>query len=124
MIVVIALLVGLAAAAHAGSKFVLGVFIDTNGHIAQGAISDARNSADSTSRIQCQLGASAAGLGMACYAMDANSVFATCFSSNPTFAQAIAAIQSDTFVEFRWDDAGNCTSVLVSQDSATGPKQP
>jgi hypothetical protein len=61
---------------------------------------------------------------MACYAVDANNRIGTCFSSSPTFAQLAAAVQSDTFVEFHWDEAGNCTSLTISGDSSSGPKQP
>jgi hypothetical protein len=115
---------GLVTVAHAGSKAVLPLTIDTQQRFALGTVSDARNSADSTSRIECQIGASSAGLGMSCYAADANNNIGVCFSNDPKFAQVAAAIQSDSYIEFHWDESGNCTSLVVAQDSLSGPKLP
>jgi hypothetical protein len=114
-----------AAVAHAGAKE--GPFapiIDTQQRFAVGAISETRNTPDTTSRIECQVGISASGFGMACYAVDANNRIGTCISSSPTFAQLAAAVQSDSYIEFHWDEAGNCTSLTISEDSMTAPKQP
>ncbi|WP_394829737.1 hypothetical protein [Pendulispora albinea] len=117
---------GVAAVAHAGAKVSRPVTVDLAGRHALGSFGAARNGADGVSRIFCTVGGSkgTGSIEMSCTAMDAAGRKGTCLTSNPVVVQAAAAVHSDSYVEFYWDAAGECTWFYTTTDSADAPKQP
>ena len=117
--------------AYAGSRSTqpVSIALDESGaaYAAQGALSDAYNSADANQMIGCG-GRSALGW---CQAHDAtadaeglvNSAF--CTTSDPTFIAHIRSITADTFVRFTIDpETGDCLTLSVSHNSFYSPKSP
>lgn len=112
--------------ALAGYKYVAGVTVDLVNRKASGSLADARASADTLQYIGCRTDASSStgNLSIYCAAQDANRVKAECYTTAPSFVQALAAIQSDSILVFTWDANGTCTSLNVENWSSNSPKQP
>ncbi len=104
--------------AHAGEKKSFPVEVIPAYRVARGALGSARNSSDSVQSLSCY-----GGWGwMGCTAKDASGVTASCGSTQPAYLRALNAMSGDSYVEFSWDAAGNCTFFLVSNSSGWEPK--
>jgi len=119
-------LVAVATAAEAGRKQKQPVSVwrnaDNTGG-ADGAVGSARNSSDRNQYMHCALSGNVGGIWGYCEASDANNVFGACGTSSPSLIQIIGTIGTDSTVQFVWDANGNCTNVLVFNNSMSEPKK-
>src|SRR5581483_84046 len=117
--IVLALALGLATAAHAGLK-------NTVDHKAFGALGEARNSSDSIEAAGCQTSVVAGqSITALCFAIDANGVQVMCSSTDRRIVQVAESIGTDAAFSFSYDPkSGNCLTLLVFNASEFGPKQP
>ncbi|HZS38330.1 MAG TPA: hypothetical protein VFF06_15940 [Polyangia bacterium] len=124
--IVLALALGLATAAHAGLKNTVGVTVDTVNHKAFGALGEARNSSDSIEAAGCQTSVVAGqSITALCFAIDANGVQVMCSSTDRRIVQVAESIGTDAAFSFSYDPkSGNCLTLLVFNASEFGPKQP
>ena len=124
--VVLALAVGLATAAHAGLKNSVGVTVDTVNHKAFGALGEARNSSDSVEAAGCQTSVIAGqSITALCFAIDSNGVQVMCSSTDRRVVQVAQSIGTDAAFSFSYDPkSGNCLTLLVFNASEFGPKLP
>ena len=107
----------------AGAKETAPVTVAKAKHAAEGALGDARSSADARQFIGCFVYASTGQPAhIHCTATDAAGATLTCDSTEPGFVAAAQAVGTDSFLEFRTDAAGKCISIGVSNNSATAPK--
>lgn len=128
-IAVIAALVAvtsLASDAAAGRKDSWTVVVDTVNRNAYGSLGSARNSPDGVQSIACSVFYDTANRRnqVTCIAVNAAGTSGTCASQDPNLVQVATAISSDSFVQFRWDAAGACTTIFVMNSSANAPKAP
>ncbi len=111
--------------ALAGYKYVAALQVDLVNRKASGSLADTRATADTLQYIGCRLSTSGnTTVSVYCAAQDANRVKAECYTTAPSFVQALAAIQSDSILVFTWDANGTCTSLNVENWSSNSPKQP
>lgn len=111
--------------AAAGFRSAYQVQVNTDTRQAWGSLGTARASSDSNQYISCSVYGYSSSAGSArCEARTATNVRATCYSSNPSIIQAIAALDGDGYVLFNWDTSGSCTYVATSSGSLWAPKAP
>ncbi len=113
--VIVAGLIGVVLPAMAGYKVLNRVVsINPTNRSAQGEMSGARNSADSTQWIGC--GATRlpgnSGFGF-CQATDASGRYIFAYTTDVGLIEHLSKIPSDAFVDFSWDANGMLTSVTV-----------
>ncbi len=113
---------GLAGAALAGQQVFNAVEVSTTNSYARGTMADARHSADSQQLIGCTVSASVGYSYVLCEARDANGVYKSCSTSDVSMVAAAQAIGTDSYVYFRWNASGACTTVYVSNLSSIRPK--
>src|SRR5579872_2470293 len=107
--------------AHAGEKYQLPVVIYSNSYytMAEGILSDTRNSSDSTSYLSCGLyynqGQPITGY---CSARSATGQTAYCYTTDPPAVQVIASLHGDSFVWFDVNaNSSVCSFVSTEQSS-------
>lgn len=111
--------------AWAGAKNSVQVTVDTVAREAYGALGTARGTADTTQYIGCQVYAYSSSTPVAfCSARNAAGTGGSCTSSNTTIIDSARAVNGDSYVYFNWDASGNCTYLLVVNNSLYAPKQP
>lgn len=116
-------LLGLTGSALAGQKASWPVSVSTASRIASGAMSSARNSADTSQRLECwSLAAAAGGSYASCYARDAAGLSASCYTFNADLMATVRALHGDDLVSFTYDTSGQCQSVQVVHSSIVEPK--
>ena len=117
--------IGSAGVATAGFKTTYPVVIDVNNRTAEGAMGDARRSADSSQNITITIFASVSGNYSVVTAAfrDANGVVRFCNSTNPAIIAALASVKSDSHVQVAWDPQGACTSVNNYTSSSRSVKE-
>lgn len=119
----IAFLVSAVAAATAGARYSPAVSVNTSSRSAYGSLGTARNSADAYQYIGCYTAVSSSSRFVECYATMSNSVWAYCYSSDPTFFEQARSINSDSYLYFTWDANGVCNYLQVANDSTFEPKR-
>ena len=117
------MLTGLAAAAFSASAFAgfatgQQVVIYDARSLANGDVGYVRSRPDDVQYIGCLV----AGDAGYCFARNLAGVERTCWSDDPKWVSAMAAVGGDSYVLFYWDAAGYCTYVSVSNGSPTEPK--
>lgn len=120
---------GMAAAALIGTSawagFKSATEVNVSGNSAYGSLASARNSADGVQYIGCHLYTYNTGsASVACYATSASGVQGSCSSTNALIVDAVRSMNGDSYILFRWDTAGACTYLVVSNASQYAPKQP
>ncbi len=123
---VVAILVALTASAAAGRKDAWPVVVDLPNRMAYGSLASARNSPDTVQSIGCSTFYDAVNRRnqVSCAASNAAGVSAQCASQDPNLVQVSLAIHNDSFVQFRWDATGACTTIFVTNSSTLAPKAP
>lgn len=116
----------LSLAAHAGGKTIQQVVVNDAQSSAWGDLGYARNSTDSTQSIGCYLIGSGVDGGTygICNARNAAGVTRSCSTDASNYLYIITSINSDSFVQFKWNASGKCTMLIVETKSANQPKQP
>jgi hypothetical protein len=115
--------VGLLAStsALAGMLLELPVVIDDATLSASGSLGNVRNSSDRTQYISCELNSD---FGGRCFAANTAGVTRSCITGDPDVMNTIAALNGDSYLIFYWNESGTCTSVYVSVESFSAPKEP
>lgn len=112
-----------AVSAFAGMKTQQQVVINEAQSSAWGDLGWARNSANTTEYIGCHIiGSGNEGMGV-CTARNAAGVTRSCTTQVSAYLYTITAINSDSFVQFKWNSSGNCTMVIVETNSTLMPKK-
>ena len=57
-----------------------------------------------------------------CFARRWDGVVRSCWSNDPKWVTAMAAVSSDSHLQFYWDAAGYCVGMTVRNESVTAPK--
>ncbi|NVI98489.1 hypothetical protein HV824_10175 [Myxococcus sp. AM009] len=111
----------LGAVAGAGEKVNKPVQV-TSEH-ASGPLGSARNSPDAVQRIGCSITTYAGSAPLlTCFAHSLNT-YGSCTSDDPYLVTTARAINGDSYILFRWNALGRCTSLYVENASAYAPKQ-
>jgi hypothetical protein len=114
--------------AFAGDRTSAPVTIDTTARRAAGSLGSTRNASPSGSYIGCQIiGASGSSTpSFVCSARVGGTtpVAKTCSGSGAAMVAAAAAVTTDSHIVFKWDSAGTCTNLTVSNFSDYEPKAP
>jgi hypothetical protein len=123
-----AAILSLTADAGAGAKGANNVYVSAAGRVAQGDLGQARNSADSQQAIGCyaQSYRNASGVfeQVTCQARDQSGASYSCYATEPELVRSARAINGDSWLYFRGDDAGRCINIMVWNDSTFQPKLP
>ena len=119
---------GVAGVAHAGFKQQNPVSIDLINRFAQGSFGSARNSQDGQQSIDCAITSYKRTIlesQVVCNAQNAlgQTVFCTAPASG-NLIEAMAALDSDSFLHFAYDANGTCTTINVINGSSFEPKLP
>jgi hypothetical protein len=120
----------LSTVALAGTKVTSEVTISstTTGMTAMGSMGSARNSADATQYIGCQLSTNNVSSGVVtvqCFARNAAGTYLSCLTTDPNYVSAAQAIDGDSYIRFNTESSGStCTYLLVLDTSYYAPKQP
>ena len=113
-----ALALGMGATAYAGLHTAFQVTINDPAMFANGDVSFVHNTPDAIQYIFCESQGSSA----RCVARNLALLVRTCSTANPAHLAAIHSIGTDSFVQFSWNAAGQCTAVSVRNGSLTVPK--
>jgi hypothetical protein len=105
--------------AAAGRYSPIPVTIDFTGRFASGDMHSARTSSNPAEFIGCgirdfgstSLAFCQAGLG------EAEGQYLTCFTEDPALVDAVKSIADFSYIQFRWDEDFNCTSIGISTQS-------
>jgi hypothetical protein len=119
ILLTLSLLCGTIAIAHAGWK--TDAYVSGGPHYSNGALGSVRASTDSTQYIGCTTYFSNTGY---CYSVSASGTYRSCYWNNAIISEVVATMRSYSYVEFDWDDSGNCTAVSVGNDSIYRPMIP
>ena len=99
---------------------------------AMGTLGGVRNSTNTRERLACTVtrtetttaaGAVRRSTSVNCGARDGNNVVATCVSTQEKHAVALNGVSNDSLIEFRFDAAGNCTTIWVYESSSLERKR-
>jgi hypothetical protein len=85
-------------------------------------MASAHNSADSVQYIGCTVYGSTGGTSVSCIARALDGRSRSCFTTNANMIQAAANIDSDGYLIFYWNAAGQCTSISAANGSYLHPK--
>jgi hypothetical protein len=113
-----ALALGIGASAYAGFHTMIQINVNDPGMFAQGDVSFAHNTPDAMQFLYCDSGGTSA----FCAARNLAGLTRSCSTANPAHVAAVHSIGPDSFVVFRWNAAGQCTSINVRNGSLTVPK--
>jgi len=130
-----ALLAGVARPAHAGRKTPANVVINTTTRTASGSLGSTRNTTDNVQYIACQgtlypnldpTSGSYSSRSYFCYARTTAGASASCTIATSTdpLVDIQPTLAEDSFVEFKWNASGYCTSLRVENYSYYAPVQP
>lgn len=111
--------------AHGGAKYPYPVHVETAYRYAYGSMGSARNSADTTTFIQCYMTAQPGyAVTGGCEAREASGVSASCFFANSPFHEKVlAGMNGDSEIFFTWTPDGMCDSLQVVSGSQYEPKK-
>jgi len=113
------------SSAFAGSKGGGNVVVDSVSRTASGSLGNARNSSDTTQSIGCTVSvnpATSTTPSVQCAARDSTGKVGSCTSKSAAHIQVMAAMNSDSAVNFSWDAAGNCLNLSIGTQSNWAPK--
>jgi len=97
------------ASAWGGAHISDSVEIDDSTSSAIGTLSDARNSADTTQYIGCEIWAYSRNYQQSiCAAQDANGVYRQCYTDDQKFIAIIGTLQGTAQLRFKWNANGQC----------------
>jgi len=113
-----ALALGIGSTANAGLHTMIPVQINDPAMVANGDVGFVHNTPDAIQFIFCDSQGSTA----FCQARNLAGLVRSCSTANPAHLAAIHAIGTDSHVVFRWNAAGQCTSISVRNGSLTVPK--
>lgn len=116
-------MVGAVPTAQAGLHWTGDVWVNSSSRVARGILSEARNSADSTQMIYCEVRTYPSYSRGLCFARTAAVVDATCYTTDANLIAAIQTLKGDSSVEFGWDASGVCTTLLIRNGSMFAPKE-
>ena len=112
-----------ASAAWAGLRGGTLVTLDMANRRAYGSLGNARNSTDINQYIGCKTTASNTGAEDAtCWAQNAAGTYVTCRTTAPRLVDIARSLNGDSYLEFAWDAASQCTWMIVENDSWYAPK--
>jgi hypothetical protein len=109
----------LSSAAIAGTKSGQHVVLSTAGMYANGDSGYVHNSSDGDQYIFCRITGSTGN----CYARNRDQVSRSCSTTNSTLVNTIRYIHGDSYIYFKWNEDGVCTSITVENGSMTRPKE-
>jgi hypothetical protein len=115
----------LPGAAVAGLKVPIEVRVNTAISFAHGALGTARNSKDSMQDIGCAISSTVGQpyTSGSCWAFDASGNIGQCsYFDRPQLDKAVASISNDSYIQFTWNDKGECTKINVMNGSLYEPK--
>ncbi|HEY5928054.1 MAG TPA: hypothetical protein VIV11_40485 [Kofleriaceae bacterium] len=117
------LLLSAAGLGVAGSKTNRTVYI--SGNWVSGSLGGARNSGDTTQYIGCYVYGNEASnfKSMYCSARDVSGTHLNCYSDAPAVVDIAGRLNSDSFLQFTVNTAGDCMSIRVDNYSYDVPKQ-
>lgn len=115
-IITIGLILVSTSSIFAGSKYDYNVSININQF--SGSIGTARNSVDNLQYIGCWYYDNGDGT---CYARNSVGTLMVCNTNSPSLLSSIRSINSDSYIRVTVN-AGNCTSIFVSNASFIRPK--
>jgi len=111
--------------AWAGLKQTWLVGVDAQQSEAWGSIGAARASPDTVQMMGCSLYSFAYGSESAsCMAITSAGMKVTCTSTTPAIVNAVRSVTDSSYIFFRWDSAGKCTYLAVSNTSNMTTRQP
>jgi len=113
-----ALAFGIGANTYAGTHTMFQVTINAAAMVATGDVSFVHNTPDVIQYLYCE----SQGTNAFCAARDLAGLVRSCSTANPAHLAAIHSIGTDSYLLFRWNAAGQCTSVTVRNGSLTVPK--
>jgi len=108
----------LSTTAFAGFKTAQAVVIADANKFANGDLGYARNTADSTQYIGCQVNGDVGN----CYARNKDGLSRSCYTSTAKWVNTIRALNGDSYLYFKWDASGNCINIIVDNGSSSAPK--
>lgn len=113
------------SSAWAGRKFAAPVTINSTQQWAAGSLGSARNSIDTVQYIVCSVvSSSTPGGDLAfCTARRSDGAMATCTTTKANMLAGARAISSQAYINFGWDDEGECTYLQIRNSSEYEPKQ-
>lgn len=121
---VIAVLSLAASPARAGTKETHLVDLSLESMNAMGDLGAVRNSLSQTPFIGCSItavqGQPISGM---CAARNQRGETVSCSTTDPTLIQAISYLHGDSFLQFSWNSAWECTAITVYQSSMFQPKR-
>jgi hypothetical protein len=109
----------LSTTAFAGFKSSQNVVISTGSMFANGDAGYVHNSSDGDQYIMCRISGSTG----YCYARNRDQVSRSCSTTNSGLLNAIRAINGDSYIYFKWNDDGVCTSLTVENGSVARTKE-
>jgi len=109
----------LSSTAMAGLKSSQNVVINTGSMFANGDSGFVHNSSDGDQYIFCRISGSTG----TCYARNRDQVSRSCSTTNSTLLNNIRYIHGDSYIYFKWNDDGVCTTITVENGSVTRPKE-
>lgn len=101
------------------------VWVDPTTTWSSGGLGFAYNTPNDVEYIGCNVTQySDNSLSVSCFAQDVEGDYASCWSDNPVFANAVYGMTADSRVDFMsWPD-GTCRFVIVQNSSFNAPKVP
>lgn len=114
---------------EAGYRFTAPVVIDAAARRASGALGTVRNSADGNQQISCSANASGLNHTVMCFANNSAGENAVCYADdNPALEgidlAGLTIMTESSYIEFTWDEQGNCITINTTAYSSTEPKRP
>ena len=110
--------------AWAGYKGNFPVYVNTSSRVAGGALSSARNSADTIQSLGCAVWSLPGTRYAQCYAEDASGTYVSCMTTDASMIATASTVTGDSTLDFDWDVNHNCTYLSVEQQSYVAPKNP
>jgi len=108
----------LSTTAFAGFKSGQNVVISTGSRFANGDAGYVYRSDDTVQYIVCRASNSTG----SCYARNRDGVTRSCSTTSSTLLANIRSMNGDSYIYFKWDEDGTCTTVTVENGSTTRPK--
>lgn len=108
----------------AGTRLDIPTTISDDFHYAEGVLSTARASANSSEYLGCEILSFPGSAPQAdCFVL-LNAVVRSCFTTDPFLVQTARGLTSDGFLLFTWDASGTCTEIITENVSYLAPKAP
>jgi hypothetical protein len=109
----------LSSTAIAGFKSSQNVVISTGSMFANGDVGTVHNSSDGDQYIMCRITGSTG----TCYARNRDQVARSCSTTSSTLVNTIRFINGDSYIYFKWNADGVCTTITVENGSVARTKE-